>query len=183
LTDDHAQDEGVAGGTQLKGDLVLTGASTMAPLMSAIGKRFSERYPGVKFDIRTGGSGQGISDARSGVAQIGMASRALNDKENDLIGLPIARDGVCLLVHKDNPITALKDDLIVAIFRGQITNWKSVGGQDAPIHVINRNLGRSEVEIMYDFFKLKYQEIQAKTLAGDNIVAIEAVAGDPHAIT
>jgi phosphate transport system substrate-binding protein len=76
---------------ELRGKLVLSGSSTMAPLMVAVGQRFSERHPGVRIEVHTGGSGRGIRDARRGAVDIGMASRALNDQERDLVGLPIAR--------------------------------------------------------------------------------------------
>jgi phosphate transport system substrate-binding protein len=155
----------------------------MAPLMAEVGKRFSGRHPGVQVEVRTGGSGRGISDARRGAVDIGMASRALNDQERDLVGLPVARDGVCLLVHRDNPVKALRDEQIVAVLLGQVANWNAVGGPDAPVAVINRNLGRSEVEIIGDFFRLRHDEICARGSAGDNQVAIGMVAGDRQANT
>jgi len=151
--------------------------------MTAVGKRFSERHPGVRIEVQTGGSGHGISDARRGVADIGMVSRALNDEERDLIGFPIARDGICLLVHKDNPVRSLRDDLIVAIFQGKVTNWRVVGGLDAPITVIDRSPGRAEVEVFGDFFKIKQEATRAQTLAGENQEAIQMVAKDRQAIT
>jgi len=59
--------------------LVLTGSSTVAPLAAEIGKRFESLHPSVRIDIQTGGSSRGVNDARSGLASIGMASRALKD--------------------------------------------------------------------------------------------------------
>ena len=66
--------------------IVITGSSTVAPLIAEIGKRFEEKNPGVRVDVQTGGSSRGINDARSGLANIGMASRALKDGEKDLTG-------------------------------------------------------------------------------------------------
>jgi phosphate transport system substrate-binding protein len=183
LKKEGGQDGDRADGSDLKGKLLLTGSSTMAPLMTAVGQRFSERHPGVLVEVLTGGSGRGISDARLGLADIGMASRALNYEESDLKGFPIARDGICLLVHKDNPVKSLGDDLIADIFRGKVTNWKVVGGLSAPITVIDRTPGRSEVEIFCDFFQIKHEAIRAQALAGENQEAIQMVAKDRQAIT
>ncbi|HEU5093125.1 MAG TPA: substrate-binding domain-containing protein, partial [Nitrospira sp.] len=58
----------------LSGKLVITGASTLAPLIGEIGKRFESLYPRVRVDIQTGGSSRGVADTRQGLADIGMVS-------------------------------------------------------------------------------------------------------------
>ena len=88
--------------------LTLTGSSTVAPLALEIAKRFEARNPGVRVDVQSGGSGRGLSDARKGLAQIGMVSRALKDDEKDLTAFTIAMDGVCVILHKSNQVAALK---------------------------------------------------------------------------
>ncbi|MBN8910485.1 MAG: substrate-binding domain-containing protein, partial [Rhizobiales bacterium] len=84
--------------------IVLTGSSTIAPLMSEIGKRFEERNPDVRVDVQTGGSSRGITDARSGLADIGMVSRALKSGESDLKNFTVARDGVGIILNGANPV-------------------------------------------------------------------------------
>jgi phosphate transport system substrate-binding protein len=53
----------------------------MAPMIEAVGKRFSAIYPGVQIEVQTVRSGRGIDDVMKGKSDIGMASRALTDKE------------------------------------------------------------------------------------------------------
>jgi phosphate transport system substrate-binding protein len=151
--------------------------------MTAVARRFMKLHPDVQIEVHTGGSGRGIEDARRGVADLGMASRALNGNERDLFGFPVARDGVCLIVHKENPVPALSDELVGDIFRGRVTNWKEAGGPDAPIIVVNRSPGRGEVEVISDFYRLPYADIRAAAVAGDNQEGIRRVANDRHAIT
>lgn len=74
------------------GRLLLTGSTTMAPLMVEVAKRFQSLHPGIQIEVRMGGSGRGIGDARSGKADIGMVSRPLDAAESDLHGISIARD-------------------------------------------------------------------------------------------
>lgn len=162
--------------------LVLTGSSTVAPLGAEIGKRLESQHPGVRVDVQTGGSSRGIADARSGVADIGMVSRALKDSERDLQAFAIARDGVCLIVHKDNTIAALSDEQVVGIYTGRITSWKGVGGKDAKITVVNKAEGRSTLELFLHYFKLKSSDIRAHVIIGDNEQGIKTVAGNPDAI-
>lgn len=164
------------------GKLLITGSSTMCPLIAEIGKRFEYLHPGIRVEVQCGGSGRGISDAREGKADIGMASRALTEKEKDLYGFPIARDGISVILHKDNPVKALSDAQVADIYTGKITNWKEVGGRDAAITVVNPKKGYSSAELFSHYFKIGYEDIKADIIAGDNPTRIKAVIADPSAI-
>lgn len=164
------------------GKLVITGSSTVAPLVLEIAKRYEALNPGVRIDVQTGGSSRGIADARSGLADIGMASRALKAEESDLVGNAIARDGISLILHADNPVQSLDEAQVAAIYTGQITNWKDVGGRDAPISVINKAEGRSTLELFLQHFKLKTETIRASVVIGDNEQGIKTLVGNPDGI-
>jgi phosphate transport system substrate-binding protein len=164
------------------GKLVLTGASTVAPLAAEIGKRFETLRPGVRVDVQTGGSARGVSDARQGLSDIGLVSRPLKDDEKDLIAFPIARDGVCVILHKSNPVASLTDDQVASIYTRRIANWKEVGGKDAPITVVNKAEGRSTLELICHYYKLKNADIKADVVIGDNAQGIKTVAGNPDSI-
>ena len=167
---------------QLTGKLVITGASTLAPLIAEIGKHFESLYPAVRIDVQSGGSSRGVADARQGLADIGMVSRAMKEDERDLSAFPVARDGVCPILHQENPVQALTDEQIVAIYTGKITNWKAVGGNDAPITVVNKAEGRSTLEVFLHYFKLKNVDIKAQVVIGDNEQGVKTVAGNRNAI-
>ena len=162
--------------------LVLTGSSTIAPLAAEIGRRFETRHPGVRVDVQTGGSGRGIGDARQGLADIGLVSRALKEDEKDLLAFPVANDGVCVILHKSNPVSGLTDERIVAIYSGNVANWKEVGGKDAPITVVHKAEGRSTLELFCNYYKLKNADIKAHVVIGDNAQGIKTVAGNPDSI-
>ncbi len=162
--------------------IVVTGSSTIAPLMSEIGKRFEEKHPGVRVDVQTGGSSRGVNDARQGLNDIGMASRPANDDEKDLLFVPIALDGVAVIVHASNPVQELSADQIRSIYRDQIDNWSEVGGPDLPITVVHKAEGRSTLELFLKYFELEPQEIESDVIVGDNAQDIKSVATDPSAI-
>jgi phosphate transport system substrate-binding protein len=163
--------------------LVVTGSSTVAPLIAEIAKRFEQQNVGVRVDVQTGGSSRGIADAKTGVADIGMSSRNLNPEEAaELKEWVLAKDGICFLVHKDNPMKALTNDQINAIYTGAIGNWKQIGGPDRPLVAINRADGRAELEQFSAFFKLNPEDIKADLIAGENQQGIKLVAGNPDAL-
>lgn len=170
-------------GPVIEGRLHLTGSSTTAPLMAEIANRFQTLHPKVTINVEMGGSARGISDVRDGKADIGMVSRVITDKEEDLKGFPVARDGLGLLVHKDNPVTILTATQVADIFAGRIKNWSKVGGANASIIVINREEGRGTAELFTDHFKIKYSEMHQQIVLGDNSLVFDAVAAQPNAIS
>jgi phosphate transport system substrate-binding protein len=162
--------------------ITLTGASTIAPLALEIGKRFEKLNKGVRVDVQTGGSSRGINDARSGLASIGMVSRPLKTEEADLLAFPIASDGVCMIIHKSNPVNTLTNEQVKAIFTGETRNWKEVGGKDSAITVAHKAEGRSTLELFLNFYGLKNSEVKAQVIVGDNLQDIKTVATNPSAI-
>ncbi|MCB9547814.1 MAG: phosphate ABC transporter substrate-binding protein [Myxococcales bacterium] len=162
--------------------IVLTGSSTIAPLMTEIGRRYEAKHPDVRVDVQSGGSSRGVADARQGQADVGMVSRALKPDEADLTGTPIARDGIALIVHRDNPVQALSRAQVVGIYTGQIKRWSAVGGADRDIVVVNKAEGRSTLELFLSHFQLKNEQIAAQVVIGDNEQGIKTVAGNPDAV-
>lgn len=167
---------------QLQGKLVLTGSSTVAPLAAEIGKQFESKHPDVRVDVQTGGSSRGIADTRTGLANIGMASRSLKDEEQDLQAFAIAHDGIGIILHEDNVVKSLSNQQIIDIYTGKINNWQQVNGNNAPITVVNKAEGRSTLELFLEYFKLKNSDVKASVVIGDNQQGIKTVAGNPNAI-
>jgi phosphate transport system substrate-binding protein len=162
--------------------LVLTGSSTVAPLVGELGKRYESQHPGTRIDVQSGGSSRGISDARQGTADIGMVSRGLKPDEADLQSVTIAQDGISMIVNKNNPIAALKDEEIVSIYTKKVAQWNEVGGGNRPITVVSKAEGRSTLELFAKYFKLETKDIKADSVIGENAQAIKLVAGNPDAI-
>jgi phosphate transport system substrate-binding protein len=155
----------------------------MAPLVTELGQRFEQQNPHLRVNVQTGGSSRGVADAQKHLADIGMASRDLSEQElNTLNAHPIARDGICLIVHHSNPVQELKDEQVVAIYTGQLTNWREVGGPDQDIVVVHKAEGRSTLELFLKHFDLENEQVHADSIIGDNQQGIKLVAQTPEAI-
>ena len=120
-----------SGGT-LKGEITISGAFALYPLVMLWTKEFQNTNPGVKFDIATGGSGKGMEDVLTQNVDIGMISREITPTEEELGAYPlaVAKDAVFVLVNSDNPVITdlllqgLKRDTLVNIFiTGEIKTW------------------------------------------------------------
>lgn len=173
---------GCGSGSQRDQKLTITGSSTIAPLMTEIAKRYEQAHPGVRIDVQTGGTGKGIADVRQAIADIGMASRALKDEEQDLTVHPLAADGVGMIVHQDNLIGQLTPQQITAIFQDKINNWSELGGPDLPITVVHKAEGRATLEVFLAQFEIENPTIKPDVIVGHNEQGIKTVAGSPGAI-
>ena len=163
--------------------LTLTGSSTVAPLIGEIAKRYEAENPGVRIDVQTGGSSRGLADASQGLADVGMISRGLKaEEEGEFQGFVIAKDGIGLIVHADNPVQAISDQQVVDIYKGGVDAWQAVGGEEAPITVVNKAEGRSTLELFLKYFELDNSDVQADVVIGDNQQGIKTVAGNPDAL-
>ena len=52
--------------------------------------------------------------------------------------ITVARDGIAVIVHPENPVNELTMEQLHGIYTGAITNWNEVGGADQSIVVLSR---------------------------------------------
>lgn len=172
-----------AAGEALTGRLTVTGSSTVAPLMSEIAQRFEAEHLGVRIDVQTGGSSRGVIDTQRGTADIGMVSRELLDTERaELRSHAIARDGIGVIVHADNPVESLSDEQIRRIFTGRLTSWHEVSAGDRAITVVNKADGRATLDAFSDHYGLRSADVRPDVVIGENQHGIKTVASDRGAI-
>lgn len=118
--------------------LSLVGSTSVAPLAEALGEEYSQG----QVDIQSVGSSAGIKAAFDGTAEIGMSSRDLkSDEKSGLEEFKIALDGLAVIINPKNEVKDLTLSQLLSIYKGEITNWKEIGGKDAPITVISREEG------------------------------------------
>lgn len=163
--------------------LTIAGSSTVQPVIESAAAAWEKMHPGDTVVVQGGGSGVGISAVRSGLADVGMVSRSLKPEESDLIPTAVARDGIALIVHRDNPMSGIGRDQVVAIYGGAATSWKTLGGGDQPITVVSKEEGRSTLELFAHHFGLTGNIVASAVIIGPNGQAITTTANDPWAIS
>lgn len=111
----------------LEGKIVIAGSTSVAPLMENLAEEYMKLNPNIEIEIQQNGSSAGITAAIDGTAQIGMASRELKDSEKEkLEHMPIALDGIAVIVNQDNPIKDISIDNIKNIFTGEKKSWSDL---------------------------------------------------------
>lgn len=139
----------------LSGKLTLNGSTSMAKVCQALGEAFQAKYPDVTVEKGGTGSGDAAKAVSAGTALIGDLSRNMKpeEKPGDYEIVPIAIDGIAIVVHKDNTVSGLSSDQIAKIFTGEITNWKDVGGDDRKITVLGREAASGTRDGFESIFK------------------------------
>lgn len=163
--------------------LVVSGSSTMFPLVSDIARRFERAHPDTTIEVHSGGSGRGVVDLRSGTADVAMVSRPLGANERDLFAFPLCRDGAAIVVHRSNPVKSLGSRQLAALLMGEITDWKALGGRPGPVRVAWRTEGQAIPDILLQHLKLKPEQIRSHAVFFENIEAVRYVEKDPQAVT
>jgi len=163
--------------------LVVTGSSTIYPLMTDIARRFEQLNPGVSIDVRSGGSGKGMADLRGGVSDIAMVSRPLADNERHLFVFALCRDGAAIVVHRSNPLKGLSRHQLAELLTGDISDWKQLGVRAGAIKLAWRTENQAIPELIQRHLKLKPEQIRSHATFFENEDAIGFVANDRNAIT
>jgi len=170
----------------------------------ALAKRFEQLHPGVKLRISGDGTAKGFEAVVHRTADAAAMTRGLRPEEkkelraamrSDGEFLPIALEGVSIYVHPRNAVGDLKPEQVFAIFSGRVTNWKEVGGSDAPIHVYSFDNTTGRYWYLFDdlmgrtpFVKdARYTDDRPDLASPEGLARKEQqmldwVAGDPDAI-
>lgn len=172
-----------ASGSDLKGSISLAGSTSMEKLCEAMSESFMEKYPDINVTAEYTGSGAGIESLESGSVDIGNSSRNLKDSEleSGAVENVVAIDGIAVIVDKDNTVTDLSSEDLAKIYKGEVTNWKDLGGKDESIVVIGRENGSGTRTAFEELLKLEDACKYAQELDSTGGV-LAKVASTPGAI-
>ena len=162
--------------------IIVAGSTSVQPYAELLAEEYEHLHPGRGIDIQGGGSSAGVTAARSGAADIGMSSRAMGEDERDLKSFEIARDGLAMIAHPDNPVSDLTLEQVRDIYSEKISDWSEVGGVAARIHIIAREEG-SGTRGAFEDLVMGDAVITPRAIIQDSNGAIrQLVAGDPRSI-
>ncbi len=172
--------------------ITAVGSTTVLPIVAEAAKAFRKAHPGIRLTVSGGGSGVGIASIRQGTANLGMASRELSEREAQALSgqvevIPIGRDAVAAVVSKavhEGGVTHLSLSQIAGIYRGEVRNWRDVGGPDARILVIDKEPSRGTRHVFAQVVlgSAHARAAGASVISGSNNEEQAIVAGSEQAI-
>lgn len=169
----------------------IRGSTTLLPLMQNMGEAYMREHPDVSVVISGGGTARGYKAILDSTADIAMASgvapeeiaNETNRRGIKLHSTTLSYSVIVAVVHPSNAISNLGMKQLRSIFTGRISNWKEVGGKNAPIKVL---IGPPTGGITDTWKRLILGEEDTYTPSGivmDNADRIEQLAKEPFGIT
>lgn len=170
--------------------VTIKGSDTMVHLVSSWAEEFMNQHEDIEVSVTGGGSGTGIAAMINGTTDICAASRKIKPKEMKLAeqkGIEpmehvVARDGIAVVVHPENPVSELTIEQLGKIFTGAYTNWNEVGGPDQRIIVLSRE-SSSGTYVFFQEHVLKKKDYTTKArLMPATSAIIQSVSSDKWSI-
>ena len=163
----------------------IAGSTTVLPVAQAAAEEYMNQHSNADIQVSGGGSGVGATSVIGGTADIGMLSRDLKASEkegNTLKEFVVGKDGIALVVHPSNTVSDLSLEQVKAIYQGEITNWKEVGGADSEIVLIGRDSSSGTREFFTEFVLNKEDAAKEMQELNSNGAVAQAVSITPGAI-
>ena len=131
-----------ASSAAIAGTVSTDGSTSMEKVIGILSESYHNAHPDVQVTYNPTGSGSGIAAAMEGRTDIGLSSRGLKaDEKQKLDGTTVALDGIVMIVNPSNTISDLSLEQIAKLYKGEVANWKDLGGADAPVVLIGREAG------------------------------------------
>ncbi len=181
---------------ELRGTITISGAFALYPLTTRFAEEFMKDHPEVRIDVSAGGAGKGIADVLSGIVDVGMVSRDLNEEEvkQGAYGICVARDAVLLTINSNNPYKesffkqGVKKDILKRIFTGvDLIYWEDIVGgggvnsQKRKINVYTRSDACGAGEIWGKYIGCHQEDLKGTGVYGDPGMA-DAIRKDLYGI-
>jgi phosphate transport system substrate-binding protein len=168
----------------------IKGSDTLVNLVQILSEAYMAKNPRSPIAVLGGGSGTGIAALINGTCDIANHSRPMKEKEINMAKdngvaphtFVIAVDGLSVIVNESNTVSKLTMDQIGAMFRGEIKNWKEIGGPDKAISLYGRQ-SNSGTFVFFQEHVLGKQNYSAdmKRMNG-NAQIVEGVTADKFGI-
>lgn len=164
--------------SELKGEIQLSGAFALYPLVVRWADEFKKIHPKVKIDISAGGAGKGITDALAKVVDLGMVSREVHQSEMDkgAFAVAVAKDAVVVTINANNPLinqvrtTGLTRDAAIRLWKTQTAKtWGHVLGTKStiPVHVYTRSDACGAADTWAAYMGIKQEDLEGTAVFGD----------------
>ncbi len=117
----------------LSGTIEIAGSTSLKPLMEKLAEKFEAYQPSVKVNVAGGGSGTGYTNGENGTSDFGMISEVFNSaKAASCTHYTVAKDGIAVIVNKNNPLTTISKTDLSNVYDGgktgdeHITKWSQL---------------------------------------------------------
>lgn len=170
--------------------LTIQGSTTVLPIAQSAAEVYMDNHPEADITVRGGGSGTGVAALIDGATDIADASRPMKPKEITLarergvdpVENIVARDGIAVIIHPNNPMTGITKEELKAIYTGEINSWDKVSSGKGTIVVVSRDAASGTFEAFNELALDKAKLTDGALMLASNLEVARTVAQTPGAI-
>lgn len=170
-------------------NILIKGSDTEVNLALSLAETYMSATPNVSIAVTGGGSGAGIAALINGKTNIANASRPMKQEEIALakarkvrpIASVLGMDAIAIVVHPQCQVKQLSLKQLASIYRGDIRNWKKLGGSDAEISLYGRQSNSGTFVYFRDSIVRAEYAPGVKQMNGTAQI-VEAIKNDVHGI-
>jgi phosphate transport system substrate-binding protein len=164
--------------------LRISGTADMVGLVEEIADAFTLRVGGASFEISRGGSAYGLESLRRGESDVAMVSWLPLDLGSGWQTTRIARDGLAIIVHPQNPVAGIGYLQLQDLFAGRIDGWSGIDGRlvEVGVQPVVREQG-SGARAAFETLVMDGQpQTPRAVLVTSSEGVVDYVAGEPEAV-
>ncbi|NCA85904.1 MAG: phosphate ABC transporter substrate-binding protein [Clostridia bacterium] len=179
--------------SNLRGTISISGAFALYPVTVRWAEEYRKQHPDVRIDISAGGAGKGMADALSGMVDLGMFSRGLNQAEVDqgVWWIAVTKDAVLPVINTKNPLLETlmdrglsQNDFMKIYLTDTFKSWNellSATGEVSALHVYTRSDACGAAQMWAEYLGQNQESLLGIGVFGDPGIA-DAVKNDPLGI-
>lgn len=162
----------------LTGRILVAGYGPELPVVQDMAKAFEREHPGTAIDIEWDRNVKAVEMVKASEAQIAVADH----EDAKLRGVPIAWDGIAVVVNSSNPIKEVTREQVRELLTGKITRWSDLDGADTKVEMIERPIDQNLAVGLYQSLGIADHRTPTRTVRSDQ-KALSTVSGKDSGIT
>ena len=168
--------------------VALDGSATVFPIANILAEDYGRDHPNVRVLANKCGTGGGFQRLARGEIDVATASRRIEPAEaraveGGVVEVPLAFDGVTVVVHPSNPVRSLTSAQLRAAWSGRVDDWTAVGGLPGRIDFYGPTEDHGTYGVFTGAIDGRVGDVRrdVRTQSDYNVI-VRAVAEDPRAM-
>lgn len=147
-----------------------------------VATEYMRRHPEARVTVFSMDSAAAIHAVAEGIVPAAIADAVtLPPEAAGMRIVSVARDGIAVIVHPDNPVSTVSAEQVRALFSGTLRSWQEAGGAVHGVNVVVRERGSGT--------RNAFEELLGGVAPNSRVViqdtsrsVLETVAADPFAV-
>jgi phosphate transport system substrate-binding protein len=164
--------------------LRIAGSTSLQPTLNELAAAYQIGHPQTVVEVFGGGTAIGIQELRGKEIDLAAVSWQAQDEAlpDGLQAIPVARDGLAIIVNPQNTITNVTSLQLRALFRGETLDWGAIGGSGGEPIVISREDG-SGARAAFEALAMGGERVTLNALVmPTSQTVVDYVAAHPNAV-